>query len=264
VFGHKPTFKLVGATRAAAPGVLVAADMAVSGPLARSADDLELAMRYLVGPGPFDGPVCRAALRQPTKSLRDYRVAVWSGEPGIEVDTDVLDCCQSVADRLAQVGATVGDQARPDLDPGHSSLYRQLLDAATNPFTELTHREWRMLDNARTTLRLRWREFFRNWDVVIAPIAATAALEHDHRSITTRTITVNGKTVPCLEQLFWTSLASVSYLPSTAFPAGAGPRGLPIGLQVIADAYDDLITIDCARLLSREIGAFVPPPGYED
>jgi amidase len=38
--------------------------------------------------------------------------------------------------------------------------------------------------------------------------------------------------------------------------------GLPIGLQVIGAELDDATTIEFARLIADEIGAFVPPPGY--
>ena len=38
---------------------------------------------------------------------------------------------------------------------------------------------------------------------------------------------------PCPDAVFWSGLATVSYLPSTAFPTGCGKdSGLPIGLQV--------------------------------
>lgn len=265
VFGHKPTFGLVGATRNGPPGTLGATDMAVSGPLARSAEDLALSMHYLAAPGPFEASVWHASLRRPNKPLSDFRVSVWCDEPGFDVDSEIVDRCQSVALQLARLGATISHHARPDFAPAHSdALFRKLLNAAVDPFDELTHYEWRMLDNERMQLRLAWREFFRTWDVVLAPVAATPAFEHDHDPISDRVLQVNGNAIPFSQQLFWAGLASVSYLPGTAFPAGTSRSGLPIGLQVIADAYDDLLTIDFARQLVAEIGGFTPPPGYGD
>jgi amidase len=266
VFGHKPTFALVGATRETAPKRFgPATDMAVSGPLARSAEDLALAMSYVAAPGPFETPVWQPTLRKPSKSLREYRVAVWPREENISVADEISARCESLATTLARAGAKVSDRARPDLSPAHSTaVYRKLLDAATNPFGELRHSEWLDLNNERAKLRLAWRQFFKDWDIVIAPISSTVAFPHDHGPMRGRTLQIDGKSVPYFQQLFWAGLVTVSYLPSTAFPTGIGRDGLPIGLQAFSDAYNDLVTIDFARLVSHEIGGFAAPPGYED
>jgi amidase len=47
VFGHKPTYGIVPSQGVGLPGVYAPADMAVSGPLARSADDLAVALEVL-------------------------------------------------------------------------------------------------------------------------------------------------------------------------------------------------------------------------
>lgn len=265
VFGHKPTFGLVGATRGSAPGRLVATDMAVVGPMARSAADLRVAMTCLAGPGPLDGPAWRAPLPLPTKALRDHRVVVWCAEAGFDVDPEILECCRELADALARLGVTVSDHPRPDLDVGASHrLYRNLLDAAVDPFAELPRSEWLRLDDERAQVRLRWRELFQTWDAVIAPVSPVAAFRHDHGPILARTIEVNGRRVPYADLLFWPGLATVSYLPSTVFPAGRSRAGLPIGLQVIGDAWHDLAIIDFVRQVTDALGGFVPPLEYAD
>jgi hypothetical protein len=48
-----------------------------------------------------------------------------------------------------------------------------------------------------------------------------------------RTVSVNGKSVPYAEQLFFAGLASLSYLPATAAPIGLTAEGLPADLQII-------------------------------
>jgi amidase len=265
VFGHKSTFGLVGATRMAAPGNLTRKDLGVYGPLARSADDLALAMQFVAAPGPFESPVWQPTLRKPTKQLKDYRVAIWPSDKRVAVAGEISERCQRVGDMLAKLGAKISYTARPDIDTERSNkLYRKLLDAATNPFGELRHSEWLDLDHERARLRLRWREFFKDWDIVVAPIAATAAFPHDHSALQGRTIVIDGKVAPYFQQIFWAGLVTVAYLPSTVFPTGPSKEGLPIGLQAIGDAYDDLITIDFARLLSKEIGGFVAPKDYGD
>jgi amidase len=265
VYGHKSTYKLIGATRSAPPGNLTTTDLAVFGPLARSAEDLQVATQLLSGPGPFDNPVWQPTLRKPTKQLRDYRVVIWPTDERVAVAGEISARCQAIGDTLAKLGATVSDRARPAIDTMRSNnLYRSLLDAATNPFSVLKHSEWRDMDHERAKLRLQWRDFFKDWDIVIAPIAATSAFKHDHSAMQGRHLQIDDKSVPYFQQIFWAGLVTVAYLPSTVFPTGTDSKGLPIGLQAIGDAYDDLVTIDFVRLLSKEIGGFTPPTGYED
>ena len=64
------------------------------------------------------------------------------------------------------------------------------------------------------------------------------------------------------DQLFWAGISGVVFLPSTVTPIGLTQTGLPLGVQITADHLQDLTSIDFARLLAKEIGGFVPPPGY--
>lgn len=63
---------------------------------------------------------------------------------------------------------------------------------------------------------------------------------------------------------FWIALATVAYLPSTAFPNGLSNDGLPIGLQIIGPEYGDRTTIEVARLFARELGGFQAPPRHKN
>ena len=124
------------------------------------------------------------------------------------------------------------------------------------------HRTWGVANERRTKLRYQWREFFQNYDVLLAPVAASAAFPHDHSpDRDSRTIDVNGRHVPYGDQRFWAGLASLCYLPATAAPIGLTRSGLPVGLQIIGPEGEDPTTIEFARLLAAEIGGFVPPPG---
>jgi amidase len=127
----------------------------------------------------------------------------------------------------------------------------------------LLHRAWGTANEARTKLRYIWHEFFERFDILLTPVAATAAFPHDRNpNRDERTVSVNGKAVPYAEQLFFAGLASLSYLPATAAPIGLTREGLPVGLQIIGPEGEDSTTIEFAGLLAAEIGGFVPPPAY--
>ncbi len=61
----------------------------------------------------------------------------------------------------------------------------------------LYHRAWGAANEARTKLRFAWREFFQGFDVLLAPVAATAAFLHDHNpDRDARMVRVNGEPRP--------------------------------------------------------------------
>ncbi len=294
VYGHKPTWGIVPPQGHALPGMVAASDIAVCGPLARSAEDLRLALDVLVRPEPLDRRGWRMHLPAPTKTaLRDFRVAIWPTDARAPVTSEIADRAARIGDMLARRGARVSDSARPEIDPGLANItYLNLLNsiigagvppeiyarsqalaAQTDPndlsdpavmarAAVLSHADWLRADNARELLRYAWRKFFDEWDVLICPQVATPAFEHDHAPIDQRVLEVDGEEQRYFQQLFWAGLITGPYLPSTVFPTGLSVSGLPIGLQAVGAEYDDLITIDFTRLVAQEIGGFVPPPAY--
>jgi amidase len=296
VFGHKPTWGIVPPRGQALPGRVAVTDISVIGPMGRSADDLALGLAAMAGADEIDSAGWQLRLPPPRrKSLHEYRVAVMLTDPNSDVDLAVQDRLQALADFLAKKRVTVSDRARPDVDTGEAHrVYIQLLRAATSGrqsaaefeknlataqtlapgdhsyFAQMTrantlhHRDWLAANETRHRMRLKWAEFFTEWDLLLCPPAASAAFPHDHAGERhERTIEVNGQRVPTTDQLFWAGLGGVSYLPGTVAPIGLTPHGLPVGVQIIGPQYGDRTCLRFARLLEREYYAFVPPPGYD-
>ena len=92
VYGHKPTYGLVSYKGHALPGTVAVPDIAVAGPLARSARDLDLGLSILAGPGPIDRRGQMAALAPPRHTrLRDFRIAVMATDPVAQPDQPIQD-----------------------------------------------------------------------------------------------------------------------------------------------------------------------------
>ena len=72
---------------------------------------------------------------------------------------------------------------------------------------------------------------------------------------------VDGKEFPYLQQLVWADPATTCGLPATVVPIAAAD-GLPIGVQIIGPDHEDRTPLAFARLVEREFGGFVVPPGY--
>src|SRR5437773_419605 len=193
VYGHKPTWGVVPPLGQARPGRLSQTDISVIGPMARGADDLEIALGVMAGPDEIDAAGYKLTLAAPPqKSLRDFKIAVMLTDPNAEVDAEVQEQIQAVADFLARKRARVSDQARPDIDtnevarvyihllraatsgrgtqeefdrnvaagrglpPGDDSYYARMLRGSTT-----SHREWLAANEARQKMRYKWADFFK-------------------------------------------------------------------------------------------------------
>jgi amidase len=195
---------------------------------------------------------------------------------------------------LAKIGAKIDAKTRPKLDArrSHETFLKLMLGVVTSrapveAFERakaalgklspddrsfgafetramvMHHREWIAENESRTKLRWAWHEFFKEYDVVLTPVAATPAFLHDQSEPQrARTLSINGKPEPYHDQLFWSGLAGGVLLPATVAPAGLTPGGLPVGLQIIGPELGDRTTIEFARLLAGEIGGFMPPAGF--
>src|SRR5437867_6632039 len=134
VYGHKPTWGLVPRAGQALPWQTAPVDIDVVGPLARSADDLAVALSAMAGPDEIEVAGWQLRLRPPRqKRLRDFKVALMLDAPEIAVDREVQDRLQALADFLGKQKTTVDDGACPTIDTGEAlSVCVRLLRAATS------------------------------------------------------------------------------------------------------------------------------------
>ncbi len=295
VFGLKPTWDVVAPKGQALPGVHAYSDIVVVGPMARGAEDLDVALDAMAGPDAIDGVAWKLDLPKCTaKFLSDLRIAVKLRDPNSEVDDEYADKLQAFVDALAKRGAKI-KEIEPKLDTRRlHEVFVQLMCAATSarwteadverwcktavetgsaedPFfnllvrgSTLLHRDWLKLNNERHALRRAFATFFTDWDILLCPAAASAAWPHDHKNPRwTRKIIINGKQVKTTDQYFWAGYPNVVYLPSTVGPIGLTKSGLPVGYQAIAASGRDKTAIAFSRLVEKEIVGFTPPPHFD-
>ncbi len=119
VFGHKPSWSVVPSTGYIdhVNGGTTEADVNVLGPIARSAEDLELLLGILLRQ---DGPLV-AQLPPAPEDLSTLRVAAWLDDPFCPVDAEVLEVMSAAVDALEASGIAVDRTARPDVDPAEAS-----------------------------------------------------------------------------------------------------------------------------------------------
>ena len=302
VYGHRPSETLLPKSGQfpLPPLPNAAVVMGVQGPLARSAEDLDLALGVLAGPEVGEDVAWRVKLPAPRHTrLADFRVAVLPSIAWHPVDAQIEAALEDVAARLGRLGCTV-KRAQPEIlgdQREQHALYRSLLSAVTSARVDEETRRRRVAmyqkmddefsrahlrglearpgdyiawNGRREQFRAGWRAFFQQWDVVLAPAINVLAYPHIARawppddSDLTLTFDVGGQSVPYLQGLVYPAVSTVAGQPATAFPAGRSREGLPVGLQAIGPYLEDRTTIRFAHLLAREIGGFTKPAGYDE
>ncbi len=282
VFAHKPTFGIVpmrGQTFPGVPALPSAGDgLSVVGPMARSADDIALALDVIAGPDEQrDGVGWRLVLPRPRhRVLADFRVLLIDTHPLGATAEAIRTALAQLGDRLGKEGVTVARQSPllpdfaeatrnymrllgPVLTQGRPPEYyermrsiasgmgpdNQSLDAIYVRGANAGWRDWQAAVNVRTRLQRQWATLFKQCDVVLCPVMPTVAFKHDHSDMTTRRLDVDGQSQPYTNHIIWAG-------PATG-------AGLPIGVQIIGPHLEDSTPIQFAQLIQRAFGGFVPP-----
>jgi amidase len=296
VFSHKPSLDLIpqrGSGPPQTPVNPVRGDLAVIGPMARSAADLALELEVLAGPDEMlEGVGYKLALPPPRhQKLADFRVLVIDKNPLCPTANSITTALNALADRLAKLGCQVTRESPklPDLALT-TRIYRELLaaffsadlppevrervEAAAKSLSPgdqsmsaaqlrgltMSHAEWIKESRIRGGLRARWQALFREVDVVLCPPMPTVAFPHDHAAQRMRQLDVDGTKIPYNDQLAWAGIAILTGLPATTAPIARTEGGLPIGVQILGGFLEDRTTIAFAGMIEREFGGFTPPP----
>lgn len=295
VYGHRPSETAVPRSGhiPGSPLENPAVVMNVMGPLARSAADLDVALSIIAEPIVGEQVAWQLQFPPPRHTrLADFRVAMLPSVPWLPVDQELVVALDDFAARLRHMGARVEEIKPEGFDLWkHHEAYCQLLSAiifadlpaderveivevlrqSPDPFAgaqaagvSAAVSQFFALLEQRERYRALFRAFFRDVDVLVAPVTVTSAFTHisDQIPMVQRTIQVNGSMVPYTFLPVYAGLATYSGLPATVFPWAKTRLGLPLGLQVIGPYLEDRTAIMFAWLLEREFGGFTPPADY--
>ncbi len=297
VCGHKPTWGIVPQRGhiPPPPGIVNVPDLNVCGPIARTVEDLSLALDVLAGPDELDAVGWRLEL-PPARHTRlaDYRVAACFHDDAYPVDASVRTLLESAVESFRRAGVNVRtfdklpfdlSSARRAYDtlllplmavampPEALTQFRAIADAARpddpNPLVATaraftaSHVDWLMAHEMREQLRLRLHALFREIDILLLPVNQLPAIPHMHEPpMPLRTLAVNGKTIPYTDLLAWICTATMCKLPASVVPVGRTAGNLPVGIQIVGSHLEDRTTLDFARRLAELNGGFTPPPGF--
>ncbi len=299
VYGHKTTHGIVPPRGhiPGPPGTKGEPDLAVLGPMARTASDLALALDVIAGPDTLDRGGWSLELPPPrAQTLKEFRVAYWLDDPLCPVDSKVRTELEATIEALRPqvqlveldlpfrlesivplyvrllLGVVGTDMPKPlkvlarTLSPYYALMDRMgmnpsLLTKNAVRGLQLSHADWNRADEGRTRLRWQCHELFKEIDVLLTPITPVTAFPHQTEgNLLSRTITVDGKKRPYMDHIPWIALATSAYLPATSAPVGITSDRLPVNIQIIGPYLGDKTTIRFAELLAEVRGGFQPPP----
>lgn len=262
VAGLRPTAGLVPETGCWPPtrdtGML---DMNAVGPMARRVEDLGLLLRVLAGADGVDPFVQGVRPGDPAAvDVGALRVAFYVDDGVYPVSRETADAVRAAAAALgaeeaappdlsaatelffALMAADGGARARVDTaGGGHVPQFAQLLEEIrplavdAGGFFELARRMFE--------LRATVRSFVARYDAVICPVTAGPAPLHGCTPGT-------DEPIESYLPFNYTHAFSIAGLPVAVVRVGA-ERGLPLGVQVVAPAFDDHVALAVAGALER-------------
>jgi amidase len=274
VFGLKPSFGVIPQRGYLdhVGGGTTDADINVFGPIARSAEDLELLLSVLAGPEAERAPAWRLELPPARHAdLSGYRIAAWFEEPSCPLDRELRAVLRSTVDALADAGAKV-EEAHPPIDfSGQVALFNRLILPAVSPSmpeasgeaASGSHLAWLRADEERASLKAVWSDWFESYDLLLCPVLALPAFPHNQEGpLMDRVLDLNGERVPYITVLQWTGLIGVLGLPAAVPPLRRTTGGLPVGMQVVAPFLRDRDALRAAALIAEITGGYETPPGF--
>ncbi len=110
VYGHKSTHGIVSMRGhvPGEPGHVGEPELAVAGPMARSADDLALLLDLIAAPPAAMQPGWRLSLPAPRyERLADFRVLMWTDDADCPIDSRLAAAYRDLAAQLSRAGAQV-------------------------------------------------------------------------------------------------------------------------------------------------------------
>lgn len=254
-------------------GVRAGDTLGVSGPMARSVDDLALLLAAITGPDPRDplslpepGSVFLAPLAGDCAGTRiawSERLGRYPVEPAV---TAAVNASRPVFEDL---GCSVAD-AEPDLDgvdeifqtlraAGFASVYARDLDRHRELMKDtvvwnierglaLSPEQIAEAERGRQALEARVAEFFERFDFLVLPTVQVTPfpVEIDWPR------TVAG--VPQRTYIDWMATCyavSCMATPAISVPCGFTPDGLPVGLQIVGARGNDLGVLRIARAFEQ-------------
>ncbi len=262
--------------------------LAALGPLARSIDDLELALHITAKSSPYDRNVF--PLISPVKensTLSDLKIAWMDNFDDVIVCDEIKDSLHQFVEKLKKAGATVvkseplnfnytkawelwGEILGMMGEYNSSNFSKKIKSVLANPtiknipmakhlFETHSISKYMIAINKQHELITQMDNFLSEYDVWLCPVSSTVAFKHHKPSkqfgiynIYNEPLKVNQKNINyTIANQSYATIFNLTGNPSLSMPIDYNKDGLPIGIQVIAKRYEDFRLLKIAKLLNQ-------------
>lgn len=264
--------------------------MGVFGPLARSVEDLDMALRVIAGPDGNEAEAAPVPLgATPRFRPADLRIAVLDSNPMLRVSTDTAAVIEATARLLGKAGAKVkrAEPAALDWRQGWDD-WSDLLQYEVRALQPLAERERLFgrtgaadpsVRSAARAARLDMAAFFAvldrrdrviqqceafldDYDAWLMPVMPDVAFIRQKASEPLR---IDGVDHPYFfAGTSYNFLANLTGQPSIVVPCGFSRDGLPIGLQLTGKRWGEAKLLGIAKMLEKLLPPCPVPPNYRD
>ena len=233
---------------------------AAIGPMARSVGDLRLLFGVLSNERNFD-----------TDLRKGSRFAWYADDGVVPVTDETAKAVKNAATALTDAGLMGEERVPPYVERGNelwlklfsrasvvqlrqayagreaeggSFVSWRLRTADDTPAPSLDEyiSNWMERDRLREEL-LRW---MKTTPLIIAPVGATPAYEHD-----TLKVTVQGTTMGTFRAFSYAQAFNVFDLPVAVVPVGRANNGLPIGVQIVGRPFAEEMVLAAAEIVEQ-------------
>lgn len=246
--------------------------MQVNGVMARRVADVRLGLSVIAGPHVRDATTVPVPLELP-RPQGPLRVALIAAPPGGDTDPGVANVVRRAGETLQAAGYEVEEVVPPMYEAAldvwgrwlmtdvraQRPLLQQLMGPGGLRFLDFIDPLYAELSTAtlvqtfveRRTIARLWAEFLAEHPLVVSPVWTQPAFKHgfDIQSAETAAATMRLMR-PVMP-------ANLLGLPA-AVVAGGTTDGLPVGVQVLGDRFQELLCLEAAEVIEREVGALTP------
>jgi Asp-tRNA(Asn)/Glu-tRNA(Gln) amidotransferase A subunit family amidase len=255
--GLKPTFGRVS-EYGAAP---LTWSMAHIGPIGATTVDVGLTYAYIAGPDPKD----KMSWHQPTPELTGWEDGLIEGmRLGVfwpwfkHASSEVVQACEVALNKFVDKGACIKDIIIPDLEAArvaHTVTIAGEIAESMAPYYA-DHRKDFSLE-VRTNLALA--KSFSSSDFILSQRVRARAMKNLNKALSEVDVIITPSTGLCspeiperaipdgdsdlttlVEIMRFVTIANLTGLPAISFPIGYSQSGLPIGMQGISRAWDEI------------------------
>jgi len=261
--------------------------LASFGPLARSVEDLKIALPIISESGT---PPLVSGTPRVTSELR----LAWTDDfGGTPLDHNSRRLMLQLADGLAHRGARIERCASANVDFDEAWWISGVCLGAINTLFHSAATRWARrlispvllrtgprdplkrglfigmaLDRERVGAALqdrirmieRLETFFEAWDAWICPVFPTPAFTHRRMNAP---VEVDGQPMSQLDaNLLHCIIFNLTGHPVVTIPIGFSSDGLPIGVQVVGKRWHEMALLDVANEISSAADGYRSPPGY--